>query len=295
MRNDGLDPGAILAALGQAAPDNIRPVTGGWDTAVWRVDYPNRSCALRVFRPEQAAVCRREVAAMRAAAAGGVPVPVVEASGAWEDRPALLLSWCPGVPVLHELARRPWRVWRRGAEFGRMQARIHTLAAPDELRHNLPAWVDWKMISEPRLRERLLEISTHTDALIHLDYHPLNVMADGTRITAVLDWANARAGDPRADFALTLVILRLSPTPPGTSRVLTLTLRRILELAWRRGYGPPTTPSEDLAPFHAWAGATRLQDLTPLLGKPGVWLRQEDLARLKRWTLHWKQRADIGG
>src|SRR5438132_39917 len=40
-------------------------------------------------------------------------------------------------------------------------------------------------------------------ALLHLDYHLLNVMTDRSRVTGVLDWTNARAGDPRADLART--------------------------------------------------------------------------------------------
>jgi hypothetical protein len=45
-----------------------------------------------VFRPEQLAQCRNELTAMQIAAAGGIPVPRVQAQGTWHDRPALLLS-----------------------------------------------------------------------------------------------------------------------------------------------------------------------------------------------------------
>ena len=59
-----LDPAAILAALGIPAATAITVVHGGMDTAIWRVEHSGLTSALRVFRPEQAATCQREIAAM---------------------------------------------------------------------------------------------------------------------------------------------------------------------------------------------------------------------------------------
>src|SRR6476620_3840651 len=70
-----LDPHAILAALGITGAAEATPVSGGSDTAIWRVAHGRQIYALRLFRAEQAATCQREIAAMRAAQAGGLPVP----------------------------------------------------------------------------------------------------------------------------------------------------------------------------------------------------------------------------
>ena len=67
-----VEPLEILAALGRVEPAQATPVTGGADTALWRIDQAGASFGLRLFRPEQAAVAAREVVAMRAAA-GLVP------------------------------------------------------------------------------------------------------------------------------------------------------------------------------------------------------------------------------
>ena len=102
-----LDPHAILAALGLTGAAEATPISGGADTAIWRVAHGRQLYALRVFRAEQADICRREIAAMRAALEGGLPVPGIHAAGSWRDRPALLLSWCAGEPLILALQRRP--------------------------------------------------------------------------------------------------------------------------------------------------------------------------------------------
>ncbi|HLV34811.1 MAG TPA: hypothetical protein VKY59_06855, partial [Spirillospora sp.] len=63
-----LDPHAILASLGILDAAGAHPVTGGADTAIWRVSWRDQVYALRVFRPEQTEACEREVQAMSAAA-----------------------------------------------------------------------------------------------------------------------------------------------------------------------------------------------------------------------------------
>jgi hypothetical protein len=63
--------------------------------------------ALRVFQPEQADVFRREARAMRVAAEAGIAVPTIHAERICGGRPALLLSWCAGQPLLNEPGRVP--------------------------------------------------------------------------------------------------------------------------------------------------------------------------------------------
>jgi aminoglycoside phosphotransferase (APT) family kinase protein len=122
--------------------------------------------------------------------------------------------------------------------------------------------------------------------VLHLDYHPLNILSHGRVITCVLDWANVAVGDPRADLARTVTLLRLAPMPPGTPVLLSRAFRGVLELAWRRGYGErqPTDSFAHMDPFYVWAGRMMQRDLRPKLGRPGVWLKKADLERIRGWT-----------
>ena len=288
------DPTAILAALGIDTVDRATRIQGGWDTLLWRVEADGKTYALRVFRPEQAAVCEREALAMRALAPAGLPVPVVHARATWQTRPALLLSWISGAPLLTQAQAQPWRVWQLGVAMGRMHARIHRLPVADSLRRALPDWLARAGELPPGLRRELASAAeSRQPSLLHLDFHPLNVMAEGGRITGVLDWANVAVGDRRADLARTVTILRLAPAPPGTPAIVRL-LRRMLEAAWRTGYqaGEPGQPFDNLEPFYAWAGTLMERDLRPKLGRPGVWLQERDLRAVQQWTADRMQRAE---
>lgn len=265
-----LDPIPILAHLGLHNPETVSPVIGGRDTAIWRVEQGADTYALRVFRAEQAPVVEYEVAAMRAAEAGGVPVPMLHGLAAWQDRPAMLLSWCAGHTLLAELQRHPQRAYDMGVLSGEMLARIHHAPLPATAR----SWLSGSGQVEPRLHKRLMETATQ-ERLLHMDVHPLNLLTDGERITAVLDWTNALTGDPRADLARSISLLRLDAEDlPPHERALV----RPYERGLRHGYGSV----EQLAPYLVWAGTFMLDDVRQRLESKPAQRR-----RIERWRTTW--------
>ena len=116
----------------------------------------------------------REARVMAHARASGYPVPAVH-----EVRPdGLVLERIAGPTMLADLRRRPWR----------LRAHARLLAG---------------------LHERLHEIPWEGGALVHLDLHPDNVLLSPAG-PVVLDWTNARVGEPALDVALTWTILSTS-------------------------------------------------------------------------------------
>lgn len=266
---DGLDPGLILADLGISPVHTITRVEGGADTAVWRVEHGREVSALRVFRADQTASARREEIALAVSAEAGIPGPTVRQAGVWQDRPVLLLSWCPGRPLVEILLTQPSLLRPLAFEFGRMQARIHAVPAPAAFcRSDIPS-------------------SAIRSILLHGDYHPGNVLTDESSVTAVLDWVNVGAGDPRTDLARTIALLRVNDPlfgiPPPQFRAMC----RSFETAWRRGYESLAGPISDLTLFYVQAGTERLDDQGD---KPDTSAAQ--LARIRRWTAYWKRRAE---
>ena len=111
---------------------------------------------------------------MRLAAEHGIRVPAVH-----EVRPdAMVMELVPGETLLGRIWRRPWEM-----PFGaRVVADLH---------------------------ERLHAIPHEGAHLVHLDLHPENVLL-GPDGPVLIDWTNARAGDPDADVALTWLIAETS-------------------------------------------------------------------------------------
>jgi len=129
----------------------------------------------------------REALVMGHALRHGYPVPrVFEVT---ED--ALVLDRIEGPTMLADLRRCPWRLRRHIVLLARLHVRLHEIAAPPTLAAAGPG-----------------------DRLLHLDLHPDNViLSPGGPV--VIDWTNARRGDPALDVALTWVIGATSGGPLG--------------------------------------------------------------------------------
>ncbi|HEY8597019.1 MAG TPA: phosphotransferase [Thermomicrobiales bacterium] len=293
MGSTDLDPRAILGVLGVAdGVTALTPVSGGRDTAIWRVERDSRSYALRVFRPEQTAVARREAAVMRAGIPG-VPIPAVHAEGVWHNRAALLIEWCEGRILLDALRATPRDSWALAHLFGATQAYLHAATPPESLVAEGRSWATWAGGGGAALTERLRAVAAGPSSVLHFDYHPLNLLVEGRRATGLIDWANVHVGDRRADLARTVAILRLTPLGTGAAAIATILFVRLLELGWRRGYRAVAGPIGGMAPFYAWAGATLVNDLSAKIGRPGEALRVADLDPARRWTAHWMARAGL--
>jgi len=74
------------------------------------------------------------------------------------------------------------------------------------------------------LLERSEEVICSEPVLLHIDFHPQNVMVDGDRIAAVIDWGEARIGDATIDVTWESLILA-TPGTPGLAQAFIETYR----------------------------------------------------------------------
>lgn len=289
-----VNPIAILAALGITDSTHVSPVQGGQDTSLWRVDCPQASYALRVFRVGQDDTFQRELAAMQIATQHPrLPIPKIITTTSWQQRPVLLLSWCRGSPLANVLRQRPSQFWQIANAFGQMQAQIHHVPADVLLSQPAGDWIAWVGDGEVALQALLRRVASPSFALLHLDYHPLNVLSDGVQITAVLDWANARCGDPRADAARTYTILTQEPWMPGRQPPHIGLMRHLLAWRWRRGYESVAGSLGEMAPFYAWAGAVMTREVRTRVADARSWWQPHHVAKLQSWTNDWMARAGV--
>ncbi len=291
-----VEPRRVLAALGFSETGEPARVTGGWDTLMWRFTTPDgREHSLRVYcLPRRDEVAWRERVALEACARAGLPAPRLETVGEFEGLPVAVLSWCPGRPLLSAVERRPWSIWHMTRLFGAAQARVHAVSPPAEFVEKAPDdWLCEVDEADADLADYVRGLQPTTTSLIHMDYHPLNVISDGAGITGIVDWAGAAAGDPRADLARTEFTMRTTPLPPGPlSPVLNL-FRRLALRGWRSGYEEVAGPMPDIEPFLAWAGATLVCGMDLVLGRPGVWGTERDAERYRSEVDFWARQAGI--
>jgi aminoglycoside phosphotransferase (APT) family kinase protein len=243
----GEDFAALSSALGlheQARWTQLRAHRG---KSIWRVDTPDRIYAVRILRAGDRESAEHEVEMMRLAREAGLPVAAVVTSSRLGDRPLVLLDWTPGRELNGEIEGRPWAARRLGAQFAAQQARMHGVQsdAPPDV-----GWINcFGPVDEP-LFERLSKAQSRS-ALIHLDFYPANLVYISGSISGILDWTNARFGDPRADIARTWALLNLVFRSGRRHPVRRLSGDAFARSWWRH----IAAPQDDLEPFLAWATA----------------------------------------
>ena len=286
------DPRQILRAAGWAEPETLTQIEGGWDTFIWRFQTDDgKQHGIRLYRPGDAVEesARRELATIQALRAAGLPAPEIEARGDYDGLPYFVMSWLPGTPIVTTIEKKIWRLYRLAFEFGRLQARYHRLA-PQDLGWQDSAWCNIEQ--EPEL-SAAVRADSRDDSLCHFDYHPLNVLADDSGITGIIDFSFSGLADRRADLGRTQAILTAAPIPPGPMKPILQLLRRQFALFWRRGYKAEagSFPLDPL--YEAWGGATFVRDIEGAVAEGRGWGTAADIERMKAYVAERKRRAGL--
>jgi len=192
----------------------------GWDNVTWRlgadlaVRIPRRLQAAPLIRHEQRAL---PLIAMHLAAANvRTPLPVFAGSPTphfpW---PWSIVPWLPGGQALGR-PRRDNTVW--AAQLAAVLLTLHRDAPADAPRN--PVRGVPLAVRDDSIRSRLADLpatiaenladiwQTGLDAApttesvwIHGDLHPGNILVDGDRLSALIDFGDVTAGDPAYDLA----------------------------------------------------------------------------------------------
>lgn len=120
-----------------------------------------------------------EATVMRRAHDHGYPVPHVHDVRA----DGLVLEYIPGPTMAADVVSKPWRLRAHAATLAHLHDELHRIPLADS-------------------------------TLVHRDLHWKNVLMS-PHGPVVVDWANAGAGDPAMDNALTWLILTTSGGAPG--------------------------------------------------------------------------------
>ncbi len=144
---------------------------------------------------------QHEADVMRLARAAGYPVPAV--LDLRDDGRDLILERIEGPTLLADLVAHPWRVHRVADLLAELLRDLHTITVTPA---SGPSDHGSRTLTPAR--------TGAGDSLVHLDLHPLNVLASA-RGPVVIDWTNAGAGEAEADVAVTWLVLHASNPPDG--------------------------------------------------------------------------------
>lgn len=185
----------------------------------------------------------REWATMSAVAAAGYCVPrpyAFEPDHGAMGAPFMILERVEGGPLFSTRSfPSAFKTFSLGFfAFVRAQARLHSLDLSQGRLSEIPrAYTVPEHDPHMPLLDRVLEIIRHRieagplpglrdaharlsaragqfraapSCVVHMDYHPQNVLVKGIRLTGVIDWVNADIGDRHLDAAMTAAILSSS-------------------------------------------------------------------------------------
>lgn len=256
-----------LAAPELAWAEPPAPLAGGFDTAIYAFRLAGASqewsvpLVLRAYRVETPAEAARFEAVVHGCLAGlGVQVPrvLLVVDGPSElGRPFLVMERAPGRNLVAAIFSPS--VVRVPRWLAATQAHLHGVDAAQLERALAAAGFDPKQYRvDAELAECVRAIAAHgldglraaadwlargrpsaaaRDAICHGDFHPLNLLADGGRVTGIIDWPRVRIAEPEYDVGATLALMRSGPVAvPAFLRPFASAGRRLLTAAYLSEY-----------------------------------------------------------
>jgi aminoglycoside phosphotransferase (APT) family kinase protein len=263
-------------------------VNDGWETFLYRfrlqadggIPEPfTRPLVLRLYSNSKGLPrLRHEFAAQQHMGRVGYPVAnplLLEEKESPLGGPFMIMERAPGQTFLDYMLRHPWRIIDGPTLMAELHARVHRLPAdgfPTRpgpfLTHHFQ---EMRAIIEdyqlPGLKPGLDWLYRHRPApprrpsIVHLDYHPLNLIYDRDHFTAVLDWTESDVGDAHADIAATIVLFKAVPVQISRfmHRLAALPGRGMLRRRYVRAYRRLLPLDRGLLSYYtAWASFRRL-------------------------------------
>jgi aminoglycoside phosphotransferase (APT) family kinase protein len=205
-----------LAAVVGAEVTELRRLTGGASRETWRFHVGGRDLVLHRQRPGDGRDMMIEAATVRAAAAAGVPVPMVVAAGTEGLGGAYIVSEAvEGETIARKILRDDDFAQARGVLAGQLGAALATLHRADPTAvpglPSLDQVVQYREMLDAlgaphptfELVFRWLEANRPPPAvpvIVHGDFRLGNVIVGPEGLRAVLDWELAHVGDPMEDL-----------------------------------------------------------------------------------------------
>ncbi len=163
----------------------------------------------------------------------GIPTVACHGRVEVDGRPGLLLERVAGESLTKQAERNPLKIRAGSRALATTHARLHEspTALFTEIRDATTAALDTAPMAflddqQRAQAARLIADLPAGDRLLHLDFHTENVFVEGDQY-AVIDWQTTLRGDPAADVAMTVLLIRDAELWPGTPLLKRLLVQRI--------------------------------------------------------------------
>lgn len=196
-------------------------------------------------------------------------------------RSGILLKKIPGQTLIARVMKHPETLFAAPKIMAERQLALHQThtsvirSYKDLVRECLEAPV-MAFLTENEREEilRRLDAIPDGDSILHLDYHPDNIMSDGEHIS-VIDYMTAASGAPAADVAATLYLLNEGEMIPGLSpavaAVMEFLRKTICKKYLKRYKAASGMTDEEIAPWR----------LPFLIVRLGVWCIESEITDLQ--------------
>jgi len=173
--------------------------------------YRDGNRALKVYAGRSLVEVEAEAHKQRVAHAAGLPAPEIFGVREMPEGVALEMAFVNGGPLMALGMDKDER--RQALQMlVALQRRMHGLPGDglprfvDRLRQRIASAPLPDAAAKDRAIARAEELDTGENRICHGDFHPLNVLRDGERLS-VIDWADAAGGAPYADACRSYLIL----------------------------------------------------------------------------------------
>jgi uncharacterized protein (TIGR02172 family) len=210
-----------------------------------------------------AAVVQREAQVTEAVHKAGLPVPAVEGVVEVDGRVGIVFERVEGPTMLEDMMNRPWKLAPYAQIMAELQAEMHSreIATLPSLREDLEEVIQNQAGMPDNVRHALVDALRLPDgnSVLHGDFHPENIIIS-SRGPVIIDWMDAKRGNPLADAARTWLLLRMGAPTPGTKmQWLIKLIRRWFYLMFIKHYRELRPYSEqDMAAWRVPIVAARL-------------------------------------
>ncbi|MEY3691675.1 MAG: hypothetical protein RJB57_1331, partial [Actinomycetota bacterium] len=208
----------LSGVLDGAQVGSLVRLSGGASRETWSFTADGRALVLQRQRDGAARGMGSEAEVLRAARAGGVPVPELVVDGSASTalgNPFLVVAAVEGETIARKILRDDRFAPARGrltVDIGAAMARLHSIdpsSAPSLVRQDQVTFYRGVLdqLGEPHpvfeVAFRWLEANrpaVSATTVVHGDFRLGNIMVDDSGLAAVLDWELAHIGDPMEDL-----------------------------------------------------------------------------------------------